>query len=380
MFLSSTQILEDQINALAGKIRLEKQTIINALRVFSEAQTYDVKDNGGSVSNYKYYLYPFKGLTHVSQKLHADLAKYLAMMVPKDTEAILTIEADGIALASFVGAALELPVFICKSFHYNEPCVSFVQQAGYHQRTMYMPKIIQGKKIALIDCLLSTGGTIQTMISTALSLPNTSVSSVLCLANKDNYKQQSDMISDIPYHYLLNTRVNEENKVEAVVSKMFKKIFWHGIDEQFYELAKNYSILSNFSKNGYQVGAIIVAADNFEIAAWGYRRGHIHAEQDAINMLKSNYPDWQKREYSLYTTLEPCVHRNGDGYTPCADLINEIPQIRWVIIGRKDSINEKINGAGIEKLNQKKHIRFIEKNEILRAKEEVPHFSPQNII
>jgi len=376
MFLTNpVHALEGEVERLSASIAEEKRQLDEIITVFQNSEVYSVADHGGSVDSYKYFIYPFKGLTLVNQKLYAGAGKYLARLVPAETEVILTIESDGIGLASFVGAELGLPVIICKSFHYNVPSIEFTQKTGYYERPMYLPKIIEGKKVAIVDCLVSTGGTVRAMIETIKQLPETKVTGVYCLNNKSNYGEQQNEIAGYDYGYLFDTRVLEENKIAAEFSKKLRTVFWQNIDSLFFNLAKEYSQLSNFSKRGYQVGALIVAADTFEIVAWGYRRGNIHAEQDAISMLKNNCLDWEKRDFTLYTTMEPCAYRNGSGYTCCADLINQVPQIRWVIVGEIDSTDNQINGAGLERLKEHKHIRMIQNNEVIRSANPVRHFS-----
>jgi len=366
--------LNEEVARLYAHILREKSMLDRALQLFLDSPVYTVTGNNGTIEEYQYFIYPFKGSTLADHSLYAKISSYLAKMIPKETEVILTIEADGIGVASFIGAELALPIIICKSFHYNVPSIEFSQVAGYHKRTMYMPKIIQGKKVAIVDCMISTGGTIRAMLDAVRTLPGTQITGVYCINNKSNYGDQTETFDGFHYKYIFDTKINSQNQVEAEFSKALKPTFWEQMDKEFFELAKGYASLSNFSRNGYQVGAIIVASDTFEIVAHGYRRGNIHAEHDAITMLKNNCPDWEHREFTLYVTLEPCIYRNGSGYTPCAELINDIPQIRWVVIGSLDNMDEKIYRKGIEKLRQKKHIRLLETGEVLRSYHDVPHF------
>ena len=366
--------LEQGLNKLSLDIATEKKMLDKIIKVFEDAPVYEVKDLGGTVPDYKYFVYPFKGFSLVDYSLYYSLAKYLSKFISKDVEVIVTIESDGIPVASFVAAELGIPLIIAKSFHYNLPCVEFVQQTGYYNRPMYLSRAIEGKKIALVDCMVSTGGTIEAMIGAIKTLSDTQISGVYCINNKNNYGDQQEEFGDYEYKYLFNTFVNSENKVDVGMSKALKQLFWQQIDERFFELAKDCAQFSNYSKNGYQVGALIVSADNFDIVAWGFRRSNIHAEQDAISMLKINCPDWEKQEFTLYTTLEPCVYRNGNGHVACAELINEIPQIRWVIVGDTDTADGKINGAGIAKLHEKKHLRLINECKVVRCETEVVHF------
>lgn len=366
--------LEQGLNRLSLDIAQEKSALDKIIKVFEEAPVYTVKDLGGTISEYKYFVYPFKGFSLVDYSLYYSLGRYLARFIAKDVEAIVTVESDGIPVASFVAAELGLPLVIAKPFHYNLPCVEFVQQTGYYNRPMYLSRVIEGKKVALVDCMISTGGTMSAMIEAIRTLSSTQIGGIYCINNKNNYGNQQEEFGGYEYKYLFNTFVSDKDKVEVSLSRALKEVFWQQIDERFFELAKDCAQFSNYSKNGYQVGALIVSADNFEIVAWGFRRANIHAEQDALSMLKINCPDWQKREFALYTTLEPCVYRNGSGHTACADLINEIPQIRWVVVGDTDTADGKINGAGIVKLHEKKHLRLINDKKILRCEKEVAHF------
>ncbi|MBT3817397.1 MAG: hypothetical protein HOE80_04845 [Candidatus Magasanikbacteria bacterium] len=365
--------LHERIESLSKEILDDKKHLDDALALFINSPVSTIERDQGSIDVYKYFLYPFKGTTLVNHAIYEKISHYLADLIPKDTEVIVSIESDGIGVASFIGAKLGLPVVICKTYHYGEDCTPFIQKAGYHERTMYLPKAIKGKQVAVVDCMISTGGTIRAMLEAIKSISDTSIAGVYCINNKTNYGEQKDTFEGHAYNYVFNTWINKEDKVEATITKDITRIFWEHIDKKFFELAKNSAQLSNFSKNGYQVGALIVAADTFEIVAHGYRRGNIHAEHDAITMMKHNCPDWEKRNFTLYTTLEPCTYRNGNGYTSCSQLINDIPQIRWVVVGRCDKEDDIICGNGLKTLNKHKHIRLIETGEILRCPNDVPH-------
>ncbi|MBU0545866.1 hypothetical protein KKA13_01255 [Patescibacteria group bacterium] len=372
MIKPQADALEKEIAQMRETILEKKRKLDSVLDLFRNASTYAVEESlGGTVQNYQYFVYPFKGVTLVDQSLYKIFAKYLAKMVSKDTEVLLTVEADGIGIATLLAAELGLPLIICKSFHYNIPCVEFVQETGYYKRSMHMPKIIQGKRVAIVDCLISTGGTIKNMIEKAIGLAGTTITGVYCVNNKSNYQENKDSKSAFagyPYRYLFDTKINEKQEVESSMSDHLKRVFWRDIDVKFYQIAEKFLELSSSSKHGYRVGCVLVDMTTFEITAWGYRRGHVHAEQDALSMLRENFPDWQSRKYSIYSTMEPCSARNGSGFKPCAHLIGEIPQIKWVVIGEKDTMDGKINGNGIKYLLEKgKNVRVFKTDEVFLA-------------
>lgn len=365
------QSLEDDIQAISEQIVQEKKMLNEAVDLFRNAETYKVTDNGGSIDEYFYFLYPFKGYTLTNTKYYTLLGKYLAQMIPADTEVIVSIEADGIGIATLVAAQLELPLIISKHFHYHTPCVSFIQEAGYHKRDMYLPKVIAGKKVAIVDCMVSTGGTVKAMVGAIESLPGTTITGIFCVNDKNNYRTKEKTFCGYPYKYLISTTIDEKSgKVDAKLSWDIKKAFWENIDKRFYQITEACSTFSNVSKRGYGVGSIIVDAEDFDILAWGFRRGKMHAEQDAINMLKQNSPDWQDRKLTLYSTMEPCIYRNDKGHAPCAKHIADLRNCKWVIIGSKDTADKRIYGEGINYLLQHgKHIRVIDTDETLRPEE-----------
>jgi adenine phosphoribosyltransferase len=368
MFHSPLESLEESIRTISHSVMEQKNILDAAVQTYKDTPVSTVSRTDGLVQGYQYFLYPFKGMTLVNSAWYQTLGVFLSKMIPKETEVIVTIEADGIGIAHFVGAALSLPVIISKHFHYHVPHISFVQQAGYHKRDMYLPTIIKGKKVAIVDCMVSTGGTVQSMIEAIQTLEGTVITGIFCVNDKTNYRQKEKKLFGYPYKYLIDTRITPEGKVEASWSHDLKTVFWEMMDSAFYTLTEACSEFSTVSKRGYKVGSIIVDADRFDILAWGFRRGNVHAEQDAIAMLKQNCPDWASRTVTIYSTMEPCVYRNDEGQTPCAQHIAQLSQCRWVIIGSKDAADKKIFGEGINYLlSQGKNIRLIETGEVFRA-------------
>ncbi len=370
-YYSPLHSLEEEIDRIGSKIINERRMLERAVEAFKQAEIYTVNRDDGLVENYQYFIYPFKGMTLVDTALYQLLGKFLARMIPKEAEVIVSIEADGIGIATFVAAELSLPLIIAKQFHYNVPCVEFTQQAGYHKRQMYLPTCIEGKNVALVDCMVSTGGTIKAMAKTMQQMKDVTIVGTYCVNDKNNYRTKEKTLAGYPYKYLISANIDEHGKVDAEMSWDLKKVFWESLDEEFYKITEQCSTYSSVSKQGYQVGSIIVDANTFQILSWGYRRGNVHAEQDAIAMLKTNCPDWKKRQLTIYSTMEPCCYRNDKDHHPCAAMIADIEQIKWVIIGSKDSADKKIDGAGINMLlSVGKHIRLIETDEILRP--EIP--------
>ena len=101
--------LEAHIQDISNELVQEKKEFDEAVQLFKDAKTYTTEDRGGSVQNYHYYIYPFKGIALSNFRLLQTLSSHLGKMVAPETEVILTVETDGISVAAFVAASLGLP-------------------------------------------------------------------------------------------------------------------------------------------------------------------------------------------------------------------------------------------------------------------------------
>ena len=103
-YYSPLHSLEEQIDQIGTQIKAEHSMLEDAVQAFRDADIYTVNREDGLVENYQYFIYPFKGMTLVDTALYQLLGKFLARMVPKEAEVIVSIEADGIGIATFVAA------------------------------------------------------------------------------------------------------------------------------------------------------------------------------------------------------------------------------------------------------------------------------------
>ena len=148
-----------------------------------EAMSIYKTENG-----YEYFVYPYKGITPINNKDIKYLAKVVASKISKDVDIIFTFETDGIFTALPVAMLLGKPLVVARSFDYKmEKYFYFTQKTGYHKRKLFFyfnPSKI--KKIAIIDCVLSTGGTIKAAMNLFKKL-NIEVDGIYVIVNKINY-------------------------------------------------------------------------------------------------------------------------------------------------------------------------------------------------
>ena len=148
-------------------------------------------------NGYEYFVYPYKGITPIDDKEIKYLAEVIASKIPKDVDLIFTMETDGIFTALPVAMAMGKPLVSARWFNYKmDKSFSFTQKTGYHKRKLYFyfdPKKV--KKVAIIDCVLSTGGTIKAALDLFKKL-GVKVVGIYTVVNKTNYSNR-DFISQI---------------------------------------------------------------------------------------------------------------------------------------------------------------------------------------
>lgn len=196
-----------------------KNKFHNIMETYILSPTYIINSNNGSITNYKYFLYPFKNFTYTDPKDEVLLAESLSKFIPKDIDFLVTFEADGIGITKLISIIMNVPMIVCKPFHYNQKVFSFIQKTGYFSRKMYCPSLIEGKKIAIIDCIVSTGGTIKGFLSGLNNnFPDTEVAGIYSVVNKKDFNFKKNF-APIDFKYLFDISINETGKVQASLSK-----------------------------------------------------------------------------------------------------------------------------------------------------------------
>ena len=148
-------------------------------------------------NGYEYFVYPYKGITPINDKEVKYLAEVIASKISKDVDLIFTIDTDGIFTALPVALLLKKNLVSARLFNYKmAKSFNFIQETGYRKRKMYFyfdtKKI---KKVAIVDCILSTGGTIKAIMDLFKKL-GVEVEGVYTVINKLNYSDM-EFVSEI---------------------------------------------------------------------------------------------------------------------------------------------------------------------------------------
>ena len=176
-------------------------------------------------NGYEYFVYPYKAITPIDDKEIKYLAEIFVSEIPKDVDLIFTVETDGIFLALPVASLLEKPLVVARKFSYNMSNVfQLTQETGYYKRELFFSfDLNKVKKVAIIDCVLSTGGTIKATIDLFNRL-KVEVVGVYVVINKINYSDTKflDQIKDRLFA-VFDIEINKNN---VIVNKSKYSKLW----------------------------------------------------------------------------------------------------------------------------------------------------------
>ncbi|MEK7517619.1 MAG: hypothetical protein AAB583_03650 [Patescibacteria group bacterium] len=139
-------------------------------------------------NNYNYFVYPYKGVLPIDITELNYIGKLIAKNINPDVDLLFTFEVDGIYITQDVASKLGKDFLVARSFHYNlKEYNSIMQKTGYYEREMFFSfDKIKIKKIAIIDCVLSTGRTIKASLD-FFKKQGIEVEGVYVVVNKCNY-------------------------------------------------------------------------------------------------------------------------------------------------------------------------------------------------
>jgi len=172
------------------------------------------------VNEYKYFVYPFKGLTPIRNVSLNYLTELLCRMLQADHEefrTITTVMTDGVISALPVAMRLKKDLLIARDFHYNYPdAVPMQQKTGYRSRLLYIARANEIREpVVFIDAVVSTGMTALTVVDAFREL-GIAISRVYTVVNKVEYEGEVRLReAGIALHALFDVRI-EGNQIICV--------------------------------------------------------------------------------------------------------------------------------------------------------------------
>jgi adenine phosphoribosyltransferase len=123
------------------------------------------------IGQYHYFIHPISdGIPELEPDLLEKVANVAAGLIDPRCDRILTVEALGIPIATAISLRMRKPMTIVRKKRYGLPGeVSVQSSTGYATHTLYLNGVKRGEKVAFVDDVLSTGGTI-TAVARAVKL------------------------------------------------------------------------------------------------------------------------------------------------------------------------------------------------------------------
>lgn len=134
---------------------------------------------------YPYFINPVSdGIPRMSRELLDEVADALVEVSEFDCDLILAPEAMGIPLAVAVTERTGIPYAVIRKRKYGiDGEISLDQTTGYSRSPMYINGVGKGDRVALVDDVISTGGTLRS-IAEALSGAGAVVTEVSAVFSK----------------------------------------------------------------------------------------------------------------------------------------------------------------------------------------------------
>ncbi|WP_295722121.1 hypoxanthine/guanine phosphoribosyltransferase [uncultured Methanobrevibacter sp.] len=133
------------------------------------------------IGDYDYFITPITdGIPVMEPDILVEISKIIKENFNLDVDKIVAVEAMGIPLATALSIETGIPSLIIRKRQYNLPDeVSVDKKTGYGNSTLYINGLNEGDRILLIDDVVSTGGTLISLIN---ALKEIGVNIITCVA------------------------------------------------------------------------------------------------------------------------------------------------------------------------------------------------------
>lgn len=159
---------------------------------------------------YPYFVHPITdGVPEIKSELLIEIKDELKHRIEKlgRIDKIVTIEAMGIPLATALSIDMGIPFVIVRKRSYGLPGEKCVyQKTGYSESKLYINDLKEGDKIVIVDDVLSTGGTLKTILS-ALKEKKVEVKGVFIVVNKGKCAEEIEKEFSILIDFLVEIEV-----------------------------------------------------------------------------------------------------------------------------------------------------------------------------
>jgi len=163
--------------------------------------------------DYPYFIHPITD--GVPRMDPAVLQAITALVVDRvdwnNVDLLLGIEAMGLPLTAPLSVETGVPLVIARKRSYGlEGEVEIDQSTGYSKGAMYLNDLKEGERVAIVDDVLSTGGTLEAVIE-GVRKANASVTEIIAVIEKgEGLKRLQDLYPDIRIQSLVRLVMDGE--------------------------------------------------------------------------------------------------------------------------------------------------------------------------
>ena len=162
------------------------------------------------MNGYKYFINPVSdGIPRTDSELLEEIVEGMERS-DRDYDIILAPEAMGIPLAVGISLRTGIPYSVIRKRRYGlEGEIALDQSTGYSKSPMYINGVKPGDRVAIVDDVVSTGGTLRAIVD-ALGSEGVTVSEISVVFNKSEDIDSISRELGVPIRYLISVGVTDE--------------------------------------------------------------------------------------------------------------------------------------------------------------------------
>ena len=163
------------------------------------------------MNGYKYFINPVSdGIPRTDSELLEEIIEGMVERSNRDYDIILAPEAMGIPLAVGISLRTGIPYSVIRKRRYGlEGEIALDQSTGYSKSPMYINGVKPGDRVAIVDDVVSTGGTLRAVVD-ALGSEGVTVSEISVVFNKSEDIDSISRELGVPIRYLISVGVTDE--------------------------------------------------------------------------------------------------------------------------------------------------------------------------
>ncbi|MDO5861711.1 MAG: adenine phosphoribosyltransferase [Thermoplasmata archaeon] len=165
-------------------------------------------------NGYPYFVAPLSdGVPRIDRGLLEEAVDGLAEVAELDCDLILAPEAMGIPLAAGLTLKTGIPFLVIRKKPYGLPGeIVLDQRTGYSKATMYIDTVEPGERVAIVDDVVDTGGTLRATVR-ALMEAGVVVTEVAVVFNRSPDVDALSREIGVPIRYLLTVGTEDGRPV-----------------------------------------------------------------------------------------------------------------------------------------------------------------------